>query len=86
MKSSGRCGGEAAKLYDTVSRVTLMPCVQQVASNFFGHDEGELSDMKTSTIFTITGATILTGAVAYAVWFDNKRRNDASFRKQLRTS
>ncbi|KAI0346773.1 MAS20-domain-containing protein [Trametopsis cervina] len=39
---------------------------------------------RTSTILTIAGATAVTGALAYAVYFDYKRRNDADFRKKLR--
>ena len=39
---------------------------------------------RTSTIFTIAGVTVLGGALAYAVYFDYKRRNDAEFRKKLR--
>ncbi|KAF7798911.1 hypothetical protein EIP86_010139 [Pleurotus ostreatoroseus] len=39
---------------------------------------------RTSTIFTIAGATVITGLVAYAFYFDYRRRNDASFRKKLR--
>lgn len=40
---------------------------------------------RSSTILTITGFTFLSGVVAYAVYFDYKRRNDAAFRKKLRT-
>jgi mitochondrial import receptor subunit TOM20 len=39
---------------------------------------------RTSTILTIAGVTVLSGALAYAVYFDYKRRNDAEFRKKLR--
>lgn len=37
------------------------------------------------TALTVAGITILTGLLAYAVYFDYKRRNDADFRKKLRT-
>lgn len=39
---------------------------------------------RTSTILTIAGVTVLGGALAYAVYFDYKRRNDVEFRKKLR--
>ena len=39
---------------------------------------------RASTIFTIAGVTALSGALAYVVYFDYKRRNDVEFRKQLR--
>ncbi|KAI0034081.1 hypothetical protein K488DRAFT_46217 [Vararia minispora EC-137] len=42
--------------------------------------------MRSSTIFTIAGITLVTSAVVYAVWFDSKRRNDAEFRRKLRAS
>lgn len=42
--------------------------------------------MKTASILTIAGVTLVTGAVAYAVYFDTKRRTDAAFRKKLRAS
>ncbi|KAG6841833.1 hypothetical protein C0991_006240 [Blastosporella zonata] len=35
-------------------------------------------------ILAITGVTIIGGAIAYAAYFDHKRRNDADFRKKLR--
>jgi import receptor subunit TOM20 len=38
--------------------------------------------MKTSTAATV--ATLATGVLAYAIYFDYKRRNDTTFRKQLR--
>jgi uncharacterized membrane protein YebE (DUF533 family) len=40
--------------------------------------------MKTSTAVTVAGVTVATGVLAYAVYFDYKRRNDTSFRKKLR--
>lgn len=41
---------------------------------------------RTSTILTVTGITVVGGLLAYAAYFDFKRRNDVEFRKQLRTS
>jgi len=40
--------------------------------------------MKTSTIVSISVGTVVTGLVAYAVYFDYRRRNDPEFRKQLK--
>lgn len=37
-----------------------------------------------STVVAITVGTFVTGAVAYAVYFDHKRRTDPGFRKALR--
>jgi len=42
--------------------------------------------MKTSTAVTVAGVTVATGALAYALYFDYKRRNDTTFRKKLRES
>lgn len=42
--------------------------------------------MKTSTAVTVAGVTIATGALAYAIYFDYKRRTDTTFRKKLRES
>ena len=42
--------------------------------------------MKTSTAVTVAGVTVATGALAYAIYFDYKRRNDTIFRKKLRES
>jgi len=42
--------------------------------------------MKTSTAVTVAGVTVATGALAYAIYFDYKRRNDTTFRKKLRES
>ncbi|KAF9821281.1 hypothetical protein IEO21_00889 [Rhodonia placenta] len=39
---------------------------------------------RASAIFTLASVTIIGGFVAYAVYFDYKRRNDVSFRKQLK--
>lgn len=44
-----------------------------------------MSSARTSTIFTVAAVTVLGGLVAYAVYFDYKRRNDTEFRKKLRT-
>ncbi|KLO18058.1 MAS20-domain-containing protein [Schizopora paradoxa] len=43
-----------------------------------------MSGPSTSTILTITGVTIIGGVLAYATYFDYKRRNDPAFRKRLR--
>ncbi|CAL3971370.1 unnamed protein product [Diplocarpon coronariae] len=40
--------------------------------------------VQTSTIVAATVGTVATGFVAYAVYFDYKRRNDPQFRKQLK--
>ncbi|KAH8106022.1 MAS20-domain-containing protein [Cristinia sonorae] len=42
------------------------------------------SSSRTSTLFTIAGVTALGGLVAYAVYFDYKRRTDDDFRRKLR--
>ncbi|KAI1786676.1 MAS20-domain-containing protein [Ganoderma leucocontextum] len=42
------------------------------------------SSSRTSTVFTAAAVTVLGGLVAYAVYFDYKRRNDTDFRKKLR--
>ncbi|THH31317.1 hypothetical protein EUX98_g2883 [Antrodiella citrinella] len=39
---------------------------------------------RASTIFTVAGVTVLGGLVAYAVYFDYRRRNDNEFRRKLR--
>ncbi|KZW03761.1 protein import receptor MAS20 [Exidia glandulosa HHB12029] len=38
----------------------------------------------TTTALVVTGAVVLGGVIAYAAYFDYKRRNDIQFRKQLR--
>ncbi|ETI21405.1 hypothetical protein G647_07752 [Cladophialophora carrionii CBS 160.54] len=40
--------------------------------------------MKTSTIVSISVGTVVTGLIAYAVYFDYRRRNDPEFRKALK--
>lgn len=40
--------------------------------------------VSTSTVATVTGVTLLTGILGYAVYFDYKRRNDPQFRSRLR--
>ncbi|KIW11822.1 hypothetical protein PV08_09095 [Exophiala spinifera] len=40
--------------------------------------------MKTSTIVSISVGTAVTGLIAYAAYFDYKRRNDPEFRKALK--
>jgi import receptor subunit TOM20 len=42
------------------------------------------SSLKPSTVAAISVGTIVTGFIAYAVYFDHKRRNDPDFRKQLK--
>jgi import receptor subunit TOM20 len=42
------------------------------------------SSLKPSTIAAISAGTIITGLLAYAAYFDYKRRNDPNFRKQLK--
>jgi len=42
------------------------------------------SSLKPSTIAAITAGTVFTGVLAYAVYFDHKRRNDPDFRRQLK--
>jgi import receptor subunit TOM20 len=42
------------------------------------------SSLKPSTIAAIGVGTFVTGFLAYAVYFDHKRRNDPDFRKQLK--
>lgn len=42
------------------------------------------SSIKTSTIVAISVGTLVTGLLAYAVYFDTKRRNDPEFRKALK--
>jgi import receptor subunit TOM20 len=40
--------------------------------------------IKTSTIIAATVGTVVTGLIAYAVYFDHRRRTDPEFRKQLK--
>ncbi|KAL5114818.1 mitochondrial import receptor subunit tom20 [Pleosporales sp. CAS-2024a] len=42
------------------------------------------SSLKPSTVAAIGVGTVVTGFLAYAVYFDHKRRNDPEFRKQLK--
>ena len=42
------------------------------------------SSIKPTTVALIGAGTIVTGILAYAVYFDHKRRNDPEFRKQLK--
>ncbi|PFH49247.1 hypothetical protein AMATHDRAFT_48863 [Amanita thiersii Skay4041] len=44
------------------------------------------SSKSTSSVLTIAGITLVTGFLAYAVYFDYRRRNDTGFRKKLRKS
>ncbi|KAG5648783.1 hypothetical protein DXG03_000132 [Asterophora parasitica] len=41
-------------------------------------------DARTSTILTIAGITAVGGVIAYAAYFDHKRRHNVEFRKKLR--
>ncbi|KAJ3573698.1 hypothetical protein NP233_g2272 [Leucocoprinus birnbaumii] len=43
-----------------------------------------MSETKTRNVLAIAAATLATGALAYVVYFDYKRRNDAEFRRKLR--
>jgi import receptor subunit TOM20 len=38
----------------------------------------------TTTALTVAGVTFVTGAIAYALYFDHKRRTDVEFRRELR--
>jgi len=40
--------------------------------------------MKTTTIVAVSVGTVVTGLLAYAVYFDHKRRTDPGFRKALK--
>jgi len=40
--------------------------------------------IKPTTVAAITVGTLVTGFLAYAVYFDHRRRNDPEFRKQLK--
>lgn len=42
------------------------------------------SSLKPSTIAAIGVGTVVAGLVAYALYFDHKRRSDPEFRKQLK--
>jgi import receptor subunit TOM20 len=42
------------------------------------------SSLKPSTIAAISVGTVVTGFLAYAIYFDHKRRTDPEFRKQLK--
>ncbi|KAH8728771.1 mitochondrial outer membrane translocase complex, subunit Tom20 domain-containing protein [Phaeosphaeriaceae sp. PMI808] len=42
------------------------------------------SSLKPSTIAAISVGTVVTGFLAYAVYFDHRRRNDPEFRRQLK--
>lgn len=43
-----------------------------------------MSNLSTSTVVYATVGTVATGALAYAVYFDYKRRHDVEFRKSLK--
>jgi hypothetical protein len=38
------------------------------------------------TVLSVVGVTAVVAVVGYAVWFDQKRRNDPGFRRQLSKS
>jgi mitochondrial import receptor subunit TOM20 len=40
---------------------------------------------RTSSILALVGVTVVGGLLAYAAYFDYKRRTDVEFRKRLRT-
>lgn len=42
------------------------------------------SQLKTSTIVAMSVGAVATGLLAYAVYFDHKRRSDPEFRKALK--
>lgn len=42
------------------------------------------SSIRPSTIAAISVGTVVTGFLAYAVYFDHRRRTDPEFRKQLK--
>lgn len=42
------------------------------------------SSLRPSTIAAITAGTVVTGLVAYAIYFDHRRRTDPNFRKELK--
>jgi import receptor subunit TOM20 len=42
------------------------------------------SSLKPSTVAAITAGTVVTGLLAYAVYFDHRRRSDPEFRRQLK--
>ncbi|KAI0700788.1 hypothetical protein BC835DRAFT_1404784 [Cytidiella melzeri] len=43
-----------------------------------------MSATRAWSLYTIAAVTVVTGVIAYAAYFDYKRRNDADFRKKLR--
>lgn len=64
-----------------------------ITSASIGTDICKCSDHKlttmtsrSTTILAIASLTVVGGFLAYAVYFDYKRRNDVLFRKQLRKS
>jgi import receptor subunit TOM20 len=42
------------------------------------------SSLRPSTVVAITAGTVVTGLVAYAIYFDHRRRTDPNFRKELK--
>lgn len=44
----------------------------------------DTTNVRTTTVLAITAGSIITGFVAYAIYFDHRRRTDAAFRKGLK--
>jgi mitochondrial import receptor subunit TOM20 len=44
----------------------------------------EPSSLRISTVVTVTAGALATGFIAYAVYFDHRRRTDPNFRKTLK--
>jgi import receptor subunit TOM20 len=42
------------------------------------------SSLRPSTVAVITAGTVVTGLIAYAIYFDHRRRTDPNFRKELK--
>lgn len=82
----GRCAGRGVGGPSTVqdhvmvimsdSQIFMVTLQQRTIQQF--------DKMQTSTVIGITAATAATAFVAYAIYFDQKRRNDPQFRKTLR--
>jgi MAS20 protein import receptor len=48
------------------------------------HNIMESSSLRISTVMTVTAGAVVTGFIAYAVYFDHRRRTDPNFRKTLK--
>jgi mitochondrial import receptor subunit TOM20 len=44
----------------------------------------DTASLRPSTVFAITAGTVVTGFLAYAIYFDHRRRTDVEFRKTLK--